>query len=228
MEALRRALPQAGVTNAYGTTEAGPVVFGPHPEGLPQPELSVGYPHPKVAASPRRRRQSRRRRRRAGDEVPRRDARLSQPAGAAGADHRRRLLRHRRRVPPRRARLPLFRRPHRRHVRVGRREHLSGRRRAHAGAPSRHRAGVRGADRRRHQGPEAGRLRDPQARPHGRARTTSSASRWPTRRPTSTRASSGSSTTLPLASTNKVDRAALQRVAEERVAAAGANVATPP
>jgi long-chain acyl-CoA synthetase len=41
-------LPQAGVTNAYGTTEAGPVVFGPHPKGLPQPELSVGYPHPKV------------------------------------------------------------------------------------------------------------------------------------------------------------------------------------
>jgi long-chain acyl-CoA synthetase len=49
MEALRRTLPQAGVTNAYGTTEAGPVVFGPHPDGLPQPELSVGYPHPKVA-----------------------------------------------------------------------------------------------------------------------------------------------------------------------------------
>jgi long-chain acyl-CoA synthetase len=48
MQALRRALPQAGVTNAYGTTEAGPVVFGPHPRGLPQPELSVGYPHPKV------------------------------------------------------------------------------------------------------------------------------------------------------------------------------------
>jgi long-chain acyl-CoA synthetase len=48
MEALRRTLPQAGVTNAYGTTEAGPVVFGPHPDGAPQPELSVGYPHPKV------------------------------------------------------------------------------------------------------------------------------------------------------------------------------------
>src|SRR5712691_10096726 len=48
MEALRRTLPQAAVTNAYGTTEAGPVVFGPHPAGLPQPELSVGYPHLKV------------------------------------------------------------------------------------------------------------------------------------------------------------------------------------
>jgi long-chain acyl-CoA synthetase len=49
MAALREALPQAAVTNAYGTTEAGPVVFGPHPRGLPQPELSVGYPHPQVA-----------------------------------------------------------------------------------------------------------------------------------------------------------------------------------
>jgi len=41
MQALRRILPHAGVTNAYGTTEAGPVVFGPHPDRLPQPELSV-------------------------------------------------------------------------------------------------------------------------------------------------------------------------------------------
>jgi acyl-CoA synthetase (AMP-forming)/AMP-acid ligase II len=49
MAALHDALPRASVTNAYGTTEAGPVVFGPHPKGLPQPELSVGYPHPKVA-----------------------------------------------------------------------------------------------------------------------------------------------------------------------------------
>jgi acyl-CoA synthetase (AMP-forming)/AMP-acid ligase II len=45
MQAIRRALPQAAVTNAYGTTEAGPVVFGSHPKGLPQPEMSVGYPH---------------------------------------------------------------------------------------------------------------------------------------------------------------------------------------
>jgi acyl-CoA synthetase (AMP-forming)/AMP-acid ligase II len=49
MEAIRHALPQASVTNAYGTTEAGPVVFGPHPQGLPQPEMSVGYRHPQVA-----------------------------------------------------------------------------------------------------------------------------------------------------------------------------------
>src|ERR1700704_915133 len=48
MEAIHRILPRASVTNAYGTTEAGPVVFGPHPKGLPQPEMSVGYPHSKV------------------------------------------------------------------------------------------------------------------------------------------------------------------------------------
>jgi long-chain acyl-CoA synthetase len=48
MAAIKRALPQAFVTNAYGTTEGGPVVFGPHPDGLPTPLLSVGYPHPQV------------------------------------------------------------------------------------------------------------------------------------------------------------------------------------
>jgi acyl-CoA synthetase (AMP-forming)/AMP-acid ligase II len=48
MAGLKRALPKAAITNAYGTTEGGPVVFGPHPKGLPQPELSVGYPHPQV------------------------------------------------------------------------------------------------------------------------------------------------------------------------------------
>jgi long-chain acyl-CoA synthetase len=48
MAALKHALPHAAVTNAYGTTEGSPVVFGPHPKGLPQPELSVGYPHPQV------------------------------------------------------------------------------------------------------------------------------------------------------------------------------------
>jgi acyl-CoA synthetase (AMP-forming)/AMP-acid ligase II len=48
MQSLHRLLPKAAVTNAYGTTEAGPVVFGPHPNNLPQPEMSVGYPHPQV------------------------------------------------------------------------------------------------------------------------------------------------------------------------------------
>ena len=48
MKAIHAAIPKAAVTNAYGTTEGGPVVFGPHPQGLPQPEMSVGYPHPRV------------------------------------------------------------------------------------------------------------------------------------------------------------------------------------
>jgi acyl-CoA synthetase (AMP-forming)/AMP-acid ligase II len=49
MERLRALFPKATIVNAYGTTEAGPVVFGPHPQGLPQPDLSVGYPHPGVS-----------------------------------------------------------------------------------------------------------------------------------------------------------------------------------
>ena len=48
MAALAQTLPRAKVTNAYGTTEAGPVVFGPHPSGFSQPATSVGFPHPKV------------------------------------------------------------------------------------------------------------------------------------------------------------------------------------
>ncbi|MDB5413583.1 MAG: Long-chain-fatty-acid--CoA ligase [Rubritepida sp.] len=46
--AIRAAFPAAKLINAFGTTEGGPVVFGPHPGGLPTPPLSVGYPHPKV------------------------------------------------------------------------------------------------------------------------------------------------------------------------------------
>ncbi|WP_326544004.1 class I adenylate-forming enzyme family protein [Pseudorhodoferax sp.] len=48
LAAIHEALPQAVVLNAYGSTEAGPVIFGPHPDKLPQPPLSVGYPHPEV------------------------------------------------------------------------------------------------------------------------------------------------------------------------------------
>jgi acyl-CoA synthetase (AMP-forming)/AMP-acid ligase II len=36
--------PGVPITNSYGTTEAGPLVFGPHPEGKPRPSLSIGYP----------------------------------------------------------------------------------------------------------------------------------------------------------------------------------------
>ncbi len=48
MAATHQAFPKAVVTNAYGTTEAGMIVFGPHPKGLPQPEASVGAKHPKA------------------------------------------------------------------------------------------------------------------------------------------------------------------------------------
>ncbi|CAN5919484.1 class I adenylate-forming enzyme family protein [soil metagenome] len=48
IDQVRKAFPKAAITNGYGTTEAGPVVFGPHPHGLPQPDLSTGYPHPDV------------------------------------------------------------------------------------------------------------------------------------------------------------------------------------
>ncbi len=48
MRAVRKAFPDAAIINAYGTTEAGPVVFGKHPDGLETPALSVGCSHAKV------------------------------------------------------------------------------------------------------------------------------------------------------------------------------------
>jgi acyl-CoA synthetase (AMP-forming)/AMP-acid ligase II len=48
LAAIQAAFPQARFINGYGTTEAGPVVFGPHPRGLPTPPLSVGCAHPAV------------------------------------------------------------------------------------------------------------------------------------------------------------------------------------
>ncbi|MBL6454511.1 acyl--CoA ligase [Belnapia sp. T6] len=48
LAAIKAAFPQAKFVNGYGTTECGPVVFGPHPKGLPTPPLSVGTPHPAV------------------------------------------------------------------------------------------------------------------------------------------------------------------------------------
>jgi len=48
MDQVRRAFPGAAVTNGYGTTEAGPVVFGPHPAGLPAPPLALGCAHSHV------------------------------------------------------------------------------------------------------------------------------------------------------------------------------------
>ena len=45
IEQVRSVFPNAQIANGYGTTEIGPVVFGPHPDGIKQPELSPGYPH---------------------------------------------------------------------------------------------------------------------------------------------------------------------------------------
>ena len=41
---IKVAFPGVEITHGYGTTEAGPAVFGPHPDGLPTPPLSLGYP----------------------------------------------------------------------------------------------------------------------------------------------------------------------------------------
>jgi long-chain acyl-CoA synthetase len=45
---IERLFPNATVSNGFGTTEAGPATFGPHPDGLPTPPLALGYPSPGV------------------------------------------------------------------------------------------------------------------------------------------------------------------------------------
>jgi acyl-CoA synthetase (AMP-forming)/AMP-acid ligase II len=45
---IRRVFPNATVNNAYGTTEAGPAMFGPSPQGLKKPDLALGWPLPGV------------------------------------------------------------------------------------------------------------------------------------------------------------------------------------
>lgn len=42
----REACPGISISISYGTTEAGPAVFGPHPDGVPAPDLALGYPLP--------------------------------------------------------------------------------------------------------------------------------------------------------------------------------------
>jgi acyl-CoA synthetase (AMP-forming)/AMP-acid ligase II len=41
---IKLALPNVTLSIGYGTTEAGPAVFGPHPKGIPTPPLALGYP----------------------------------------------------------------------------------------------------------------------------------------------------------------------------------------
>jgi long-chain acyl-CoA synthetase len=44
VDRLKSIFPGAPVTNGYGTTESGPIAFGAHPDGLPRPDLALGYP----------------------------------------------------------------------------------------------------------------------------------------------------------------------------------------
>ena len=41
---IKQALPNVTMSIGYGTTEAGPAVFGPHPKGIPTPPLALGCP----------------------------------------------------------------------------------------------------------------------------------------------------------------------------------------
>ena len=47
-DSLRNLFPHAQIDNVFGTTESGPIMFGPHPEGLTPPSRSVGCAHPQV------------------------------------------------------------------------------------------------------------------------------------------------------------------------------------
>ncbi len=47
---VKALFPKAHVTNGYGTTEAGPAVYGPHPDGHPTPDCALGYPIKSVEA----------------------------------------------------------------------------------------------------------------------------------------------------------------------------------
>lgn len=44
LEQTRALFPRAAILNGYGLTETGGSPFGPHPQGLPRPPYSVGYP----------------------------------------------------------------------------------------------------------------------------------------------------------------------------------------
>lgn len=45
VDRVAKIFPNAELRNSYGTTEAGPAMFGPHPDGLPRPSLALGYPY---------------------------------------------------------------------------------------------------------------------------------------------------------------------------------------
>ncbi|MFI5002277.1 MAG: class I adenylate-forming enzyme family protein [Reyranellales bacterium] len=43
-EQMHRLFPKAETANSWGTTESGPIGFGPHPEGIAKPMGALGYP----------------------------------------------------------------------------------------------------------------------------------------------------------------------------------------
>jgi acyl-CoA synthetase (AMP-forming)/AMP-acid ligase II len=44
IDRMAEIFPNGKVVNGWGTTESSPVAFGPHPQGLPRPKMSIGYP----------------------------------------------------------------------------------------------------------------------------------------------------------------------------------------
>ncbi len=48
IDRVKAIFPKAAIRNSYGTTETGPAMFGPHPDGKPRPPLSIGSPYPDV------------------------------------------------------------------------------------------------------------------------------------------------------------------------------------
>jgi acyl-CoA synthetase (AMP-forming)/AMP-acid ligase II len=43
-EQMHRLFPNAETANSWGTTESGPIAFGPHPDGIAKPPGALGYP----------------------------------------------------------------------------------------------------------------------------------------------------------------------------------------
>ncbi|HUK06278.1 MAG TPA: class I adenylate-forming enzyme family protein [Stellaceae bacterium] len=44
IDAVKSSFPRARISLSYGTTESGPVAFGPHPQGHPKPDQALGWP----------------------------------------------------------------------------------------------------------------------------------------------------------------------------------------
>ena len=47
-EQMHRLFPNAETANSWGTTESGPLGFGPHPDGIPKPMGALGYPRANI------------------------------------------------------------------------------------------------------------------------------------------------------------------------------------